>query len=44
MKQFIKDSGWLDWPDTGSLEASLDITAIKASIPTIFIDRGKAPL
>ena len=44
MKQFVKDSGWLDWPNTGSLEAGLDITGIEASVPTIFVDRNEAPL
>ena len=40
----IEDSGWLDWPDTGSLEAGLDITGIEASVSTIFIDHDEAPL
>jgi len=44
LKQFVEDSGSLEWPDTGSLEAGLDITAVKASVPTVFIDRDKAPL
>ena len=44
LKQFVEDSGWLDWPDTGSLEAGLDITAVETSVPTVFIDRDEAPL
>jgi len=44
LKQFVEDSGWLDWPDTGSLEAGLDVTAVEASVLTAFVDQDKALL
>jgi len=44
LKQFVEESERLDWPDTGSLEADLDITAVEASIPTVFVNRDEAPL
>jgi hypothetical protein len=44
LEQFVEDSGWLNWPDTGSLEAGLDTTAVEASIASVLIDHDEAPL